>query len=41
MGIQGLWLGFTIACVILDIGFAFIISCPNWNVISERMRQKL
>ena len=31
MGIAGLWLGFSIACVILDIGFAMIISCPNWE----------
>jgi MATE family multidrug resistance protein len=30
MGIAGLWGGFTIACIILDIGFAMIISCPNW-----------
>ena len=30
MGISGLWLGFTIACVVLDIGFAMIISCPDW-----------
>ena len=30
MGITGLWLGFSIACIILDAGFAMIISCPNW-----------
>lgn len=30
MGITGLWLGFSIACIILDGGFALIISCPNW-----------
>ena len=38
MGIAGLWLGFSIACVILDIGFAMIISCPNWAEISKKIR---
>ena len=41
MGIAGLWLGMTIACVILDIGFAMIISCPNWELIANRMRATL
>ena len=41
MGIAGLWLGFTIACVILDIGFAMIISCPNWQKISEAARNSI
>lgn len=41
MGIAGLWLGMTIACVALDIGFAFIISCPNWNKIAKDMRQSI
>ena len=41
MGIAGLWLGFTIACVILDIGFAMIISCPNWQKISEQARAQI
>jgi MATE family multidrug resistance protein len=31
LGVPGLWLGFSIACVILDIGFAFIIGCPDWT----------
>jgi hypothetical protein len=39
MGIQGLWLGFSIACIILDIGFAMIISCPNWSKIATSMRE--
>ena len=38
LGIQGLWLGFSIACIILDFGFALIISCPNWNKIAATMR---
>jgi Na+-driven multidrug efflux pump len=41
MGIVGLWLGFSIACIILDIGFALIISCPNWSKIGDEMRKKL
>mgnify|MGYP000020236486 FL=1 len=38
MGIAGLWFGFSIACIILDIGFAMIISCPNWQEISNKAR---
>jgi MATE family multidrug resistance protein len=34
MGISGLWLGFSIACVILDVGFCMIISCPDWSKIA-------
>ena len=41
MGIQGLWLGMTIACVILDIGFAMIISCPDWQQIANKMRDSI
>jgi MATE family multidrug resistance protein len=41
MGIQGLWLGMTIACVILDIGFAMIISCPDWQKIANTMRENI
>jgi MATE family multidrug resistance protein len=37
MGLAGLWLGFSIACIILDVGFAMIISCPNWEKISRKM----
>ena len=39
MGIAGLWLGFSIACIILDIGFCAIISCPNWQTISNKVRE--
>jgi MATE family multidrug resistance protein len=38
MDIAGLWLGFAIACIILDVGFAMIISCPNWTLIANKMR---
>jgi len=41
MGIVGLWLGYSIACIILDIGFAFIIMCPNWSNIGTQMRKRL
>ena len=34
MGVYGMWLGFTVACVILDIGFLFIIECPDWYKIA-------
>lgn len=37
MGVQGLWLGFGIACIILDAGFACIIECPNWSRIAQEM----
>ena len=38
MDIAGLWLGFAIACIILDVGFALIIGCPNWTDIANKMR---
>jgi multidrug resistance protein, MATE family len=38
MGIQGLWLGFSIACIILDLGFVMIISCPDWGKIAAKMK---
>jgi multidrug resistance protein, MATE family len=38
MGIAGLWLGMSIACIILDVGFAFIIACPDWHEISRKAR---
>lgn len=41
MGIQGLWLGFSIACVILDIGFAVIILYPSWSKISAKMKKSI
>ena len=41
MGIVGLWLGYSIACIILDIGFCLIITCPSWDIIGDNMRTKL
>ena len=41
MGVFGMWLGFTIACVILDIGFLFIIECPDWNKIAVRTQGQI
>jgi hypothetical protein len=34
MGIAGLWLGFSIACIILDVGFCMIISCKEWKKVT-------
>ena len=31
MGIEGLWVGFTIASILLDISFYMLIRCTNWN----------
>jgi hypothetical protein len=36
--VKGLWLGYSIACIILDLGFAAIISCPSWEKIAIKMR---
>jgi MATE family multidrug resistance protein len=30
LGLKGLWLGYTISTVVLDLGFAVIIGLPNW-----------
>ena len=37
----GLWLGFSIACIILDIGFCCIIECPDWARIAREMQKKI
>ena len=41
MGVYGLWLGFSIACIILDAGFLLIIECPNWQKLSEDMQSTI
>ena len=41
LGVYGLWLGFSIACIILDIGFACIIECPDWYRISKEMQKNI
>eukprot|EP00347_Sterkiella_histriomuscorum_P002719 403367069 len=40
MGVSGLWLGFTIASMILDLGFYFIINCTSWQTAGKAMRGK-
>lgn len=40
-GVAGLWAGFTIACIVLDIGFFFIIACANWEKIAEVSAAKI
>jgi multidrug resistance protein, MATE family len=35
-GIEGMWLGFTFACIILDIGFFLIICLPDWHKIADK-----
>lgn len=37
-GVYGLWLGFSIACIILDTGFLMIIECPDWWKISDKIQ---
>jgi len=41
LGVFGLWLGFSIACVILDAGFCVIIEYPDWYAISKRMQETI
>jgi MATE family multidrug resistance protein len=41
MYIKGLWLGFSIACVVLDVGFAVIIGWPSWQKIADKFHQSL
>ena len=40
-GVYGLWEGFAIATIILDLGYLFIIECPNWSKISEKIQKKI
>ena len=40
-GIVGLWFGFSIACIILDIGFFFIIYLPDWYAIADKQIKDL
>jgi len=41
MGVAGLWLGFTIASLALDIGFYIIIYWCDWEQLSEKIHAKL
>ncbi|CDW80600.1 na+-driven multidrug efflux pump [Stylonychia lemnae] len=40
MEVSGLWLGFTIASMILDVGFYFIINCTQWELAGKDMRKR-
>ena len=40
-GVFGLWLGFSIACIVLDTGFLFIIECPDWNKLSAKIQLQI
>ena len=37
MGVYGLWLGFSVACIVLDIGLAVIIECCDWEKVAKDM----
>lgn len=41
LGVKGLWLGYSICCVILDLGFAVIIGYPSWEKIAIKMRMSM
>ena len=41
MGVYGLWFGFSIACVILDLGFLMIIECPDWQKIATKVQEQI
>jgi hypothetical protein len=41
MGVAGLWLGYTIASVFLDIGFWVIINCCDWNEIANNLQRQM
>ena len=36
-GVYGLWLGFSIACIVLDLGFLILIECPSWTKIATKI----
>lgn len=41
LGLKGLWLGYTIATVILDLGFTLIIGFPSWQNIAIKLRKSM
>jgi len=41
MGVSGLWLGFSIATIVLDAGFVCIIECPSWHRIASEMQARI
>ena len=40
-GVYGLWFGFSIACIALDIGLFAICECPSWEKIAKEMQQQI
>ena len=40
-GVYGLWFGFSIACIALDIGLFAICECPSWEKIAKEMQQHI
>jgi Na+-driven multidrug efflux pump len=41
MGLTGLWSGFVIANVVLDVGFYFIIETTNWDKVAYLTHKRL
>ena len=41
LGVGGLWIGFTIASIALDIGFFFIIHCSDWEKAASEARSRI
>lgn len=41
MGVYGLWLGFVIAVIVLDIGLLAICECPDWGKIAAEMQKDI
>ena len=37
MGVKGLWLGFSVACIVLDVGLTLIIECADWAKVAKDM----
>ena len=40
MDLAGLWIGFTIAIIILSFGYFWIIKFTNWEQLSKEMKEK-
>ena len=40
-GVIGLWYGFTLSQVVLDLGYLFICECPDWYRIAQKMQEKI
>ena len=40
-GVIGLWYGFTIAEIVMDIGYMMICECPDWDKIAQEMQARI